>query len=329
MSLVAPTLEGFFTTRLIGERQASPRTVAAYRDTFCLLLRFAVSRLGREPSSLDFADLDAPLIGAFLEHLEHERHNSVRTRNARLAAIHSMFRFAAYRHPEHAGSIERVLAIPRKRIDRALVSYLTREELTALLEMPDRSSWIGRRDHALLSVAIQTGLRVGELIALRCGDVALGTGPHLRCQGKGRKERITPFTPSGVTTMRAWLSERDGAPSDILFPSRRGGPLSEDAVQSLVGKYATAAARRCPSIAAKNVTPHVLRHSCAMLLRESGVDLSTIALLLGHEQIATTQIYLHADLAVKERALARAAPPGTKPGRFRPSDPLLTFLEAL
>jgi site-specific recombinase XerD len=329
MSLVAPTLQGFFTTRLISEQRASPMTVATYRDAFCLLLRFAAERTGQEPSRLDFDHLDAPLIGAFLEHLETERHNSVRTRNARLAAIHSMFRYAARRHPEHAGSIERVLAMPRKRVDRALVSYLTRDEVVALLETTDRSSWIGRRDHALLSLAVQTGLRVGELIGLCCGDVVLTTGPHVRCRGKGRKERITPLTPSGVATMRAWLSERAGAPGDVLFPNRRGGVLSEDAVQSLVAKYARAAASRCPSIAAKHVTPHVLRHSCAMMLRESGVDISTIALFLGHEQIATAQIYLHADLAVKERALARSAPPGVEPGRFLPADALLAFLEAL
>jgi integrase/recombinase XerD len=329
MSLVAPTLEAFFTSRLICERQASPNTVAAYRDTFCLLVRFAAQGASCEPSRLDFCHLDAPLIGAFLEHLEKQRHNSVRTRNARLAAIHSLFRFAALRHPEHAASIQRVLAIPQKRFERAVVSFLTKDEVVALLDSPDRSTWIGRRDHALVSLAVQTGMRVGELVGLCCSDVVLSTGAHVRCHGKGRKERCTPLTAQGVATLRAWLSERKGQPSDPLFPSRRGTTLSGDAVQSLVAKYAAAATTRCPSISSKHVTPHVLRHSCAMFLREGGVDISTIALWLGHENIAATQIYLHADLAIKEKALAMAAPPGSLPGRYRPPDPLLAFLEAL
>jgi integrase/recombinase XerD len=329
VSLLAPTLEAFFTTRLIRERQASPQTVAAYRDALRLLVRFAASRASCEPSRLDFSDLDAPMIGAFLSHLEHERHNSVRTRNARLAAVHSLFRFAALHHPEHAGSIARVLAIPQKEYERALISFLTRKEVVALLGAPDHETWIGRRDHALLTLAVQAGLRVGELVGLRCSDVVLAHGPHVRCRGKGRKERVTPLTRRGVRTLQAWLCEREGGPDDPLFPSRRGGALSEDAVQYLVAKHASAAARRCPSITAKAVTPHVLRHTCAMFLRQAGVPISTIALWLGHEHLATAQIYLHADLAIKERALALAAPPGTAPGRFRPSDPLLAFLEAL
>jgi integrase/recombinase XerD len=329
MTLLAPTLQGFFTTRLIGQRQASPHTIAAYRDAFRLLLGFAAARTGKDPSSLNVDDLDAPLIGEFLNHLENERHNSIRTRNARLAAIHSLFHFAALQHPEHANSIQRVLAIPPKRCQRLLVSYLTRVELSVLLDSPDPTNWIGRRDRALLALAVQTGLRVGELVTLRCGDLTLTAGPHVRCHGKGRKERITPLTPSSVTTLKSWLSERHGNANDPLFPSRRGTPLSTDAVEYLVTKYATDAATRCPSMSAKNVTPHTLRHSCAMLLREAGVDISTIALWLGHEHIATAQIYLHADLAIKEEALSRAAPPGTTPGRYRPSDPLMAFLEAL
>lgn len=329
MSLLAPTLQAFFTTRLIGQRQASPHTVAAYRDTLRLLLRYAADHTGQQPSQLDIADLDAPLIGAFLTHLEADRHNSIRTRNARLAAIHSLFRFAALQHPEHADSIQRVLAIPPKRFQRMLVSYLTRAEVTALLNTPDVTTWIGRRDQTLLTVAVQTGLRVGELVSLRRSDVVLTTGPHLRCLGKGRKERITPLTPNGVTALQAWLAERQGTPTEPLFPTRRGTSMSIDAVEYLVAKHAQAAARDCPSISGKHVTPHVLRHSCAMSLREAGVDISTIALWLGHEHIATAQIYLHADLAIKERALARAAPPGSVPGRYRPSDPLLAFLESL
>ena len=329
MSAIAPTLQAFFTERLATQRLASARTVAAYRDTFRLLLSFVSRRTSTEPWKLDFADLDAPTIGAFLIYLEQERHNSVRTRNARLAAIHSLFRYAALRHPEHAGSIERVLSIPQKRFERALVSFLTRPEVEAMLESPDRSTWIGRRDHALVLVAVQTGLRVAELAGLHCSDVVLTNGPHVRCHGKGRKERCTPLATQTVATLRVWLSERGGGPADPLFPSRRGTPLSTDAVEALVAKYAAEAGGRCPSLRAKAVTPHVLRHTCAMFLREAGIDISTIALWLGHESPASTQMYLHADLGIKERALARTTPPAVAPGRYRPPDALIAFLDGL
>jgi integrase/recombinase XerD len=329
MSTLAPTLEAFFTERLAHQRQASPKTIAAYRDTFRLLLGFVQHRTGKAPSALDFADVDAPLIGAFLEYVEHERHNTVRTRNARLAGIHSLFRFAALGHPEHSSLIQRVLAIPSKRFDRAVVSFLTGDEIEALLASPDRSGWIGRRDHALLLVALQTGLRLSELTGLRCSDVMLSTGAHVRCYGKGRKERCTPLTSQSVAVLRVWVNERKGAPTDPLFPNRRGGPLSPDAMESLVAKYANTASDRCPSLRTKHVTPHVLRHTSAMLLRQGGVDTSVIALWLGHERIESTQIYLHADLALKERALARTAPVSSSPGRYRPPDALLAFLDSL
>ena len=329
MSSFAPTLEAFFTERLARQRQASPKTVAAYRDGLRQLLAFVQRQLGKAPSTLDVADVDAPMIGAFLEYVEHERHNTVRTRNARLAAIHSLFRFAALRHPEHALLIQRVLSIPQKRFDRALVSFLTKHEIDALLASPDRSGWIGRRDHALLLVAIQTGLRVSELIRLCCSDVVLSTGAHVRCHGKGRKERCTPLTSQSVAVLRVWLRERKGEPTDALFPNHRGMPLSPDAVQALVTKYAATAGRHCPSLHAKHVTPHVLRHTSAMLLRQAGVDTSVIALWLGHERIESTQIYLHADLALKERALALTAPISGSPGRYHPPDTLLAFLDSL
>lgn len=329
MSPLAPTLQAFFTERLATERQASAATVAAYRDTFRLLLGFVADRTHTAPSMLDLADLDAPTIGAFLEHLEAERHNSTRTRNARLAAIHSLFRFAERRHPEHADTIGRVLSIPQKRYERALISFLTRDEVEAILAACDQGTWIGRRDHALLMLAVQTGLRVGELTALRRADVTLTTGPPVRCRGKGRKQRCTPLTAQTVATLRAWLRAHDGDPSAPLFPSRRGQALSTDAVQWLVAKYTAAATPRCPSLATRRITPHVLRHSAAMFLREAGVDISVIALWLGHESIASTQIYLHADLAIKERALARTAPPGVAAARFHPPDTLLAFLDSL
>lgn len=329
MSALAPVMEGFFTERLIGQRRASPHTVASYRDTFRLLLGFAQRHTGRAPSKLDLEDLDAVLIGAFLDHLEVERHNSARTRNNRLAAIHSLFAYAALRHPEHAALIQRVLAIPAKRTDRQLVSFLSGDEVDALLATPDRDTWIGRRDHTLMLVAIHTGLRVSELTALTCADIELGAGAHVRCHGKGRKERITPLTTEVCAVLRVWLAERRGQPDDVVFPSRRRGPLSSDAVAVLIDRHTRTAANQCASMSTKTVTPHVLRHTCAMRLLAAGVDISVIALWLGHEGVETTQIYLHADLAIKERALARTAPTGTIPGRYRPPDALLAFLEGL
>ncbi|MGH2803088.1 MAG: tyrosine-type recombinase/integrase [Thermoleophilaceae bacterium] len=329
MSALAPTLEAFFISRLINEKGVSPHTIAAYRDTFRLLLCFAQKRTGKQPSALQIEDLDAPLIAAFLDHLEHDRANSPRTRNARLAAIHSMFRFAALRHPEHAALIARVIAVPTKRFDRAIVSYLTADEVDALLAAPDRSRWIGRRDHALLTLAIQTGLRVTELTSLRCQDTHLGTGPHVQTRGKGRKQRATPLTSQTVAVLQQWLQERDGHPDQPLFPTSRGRPLSRDAIALLVAKHATTASRSCPTLKNKNVSPHVLRHTAAMNLLHAGVDSTVIALWLGHESVEATQIYLHADMAIKERALARTTPPNSTPGRYRPSDTLLAFLETL
>ena len=329
MSALAPTLEGFFTDRLVNQRQASPHTIDAYRHTFRLLLGFVQQRTGKAPSTLDFEDLDSSIIGAFLDHLEHERHNSVRTRNSRLAAIHSLFRFAALRHPEHAALIQRVLAIPTKRFDRTDVSFLGPEEVDALLAAPDRTRWISRRDHAILVTVVQTGFRVSELTGLCCRDVNLGKGAHIRCLGKGRKERCTPLTAQTVAVLRAWLHERGGEPGDPLFPTSRGRQLSSDAVALLVAKYAKLARQQCPTLKNKTVSPHVLRHTAAMNLLHVGVDITVIAMWLGHESIETTQMYVHADLAIKERALARTTPPNTTPGRYRAPDALLAFLEAL
>lgn len=329
MSALAPTLQAFFTERLQRQRQASPHTIAAYRDALRLLLIFAQPRTGKQPSQLDLDDLDAPLIGAFLDHLERERGNSVRTRNARLAAIHSLFRFAALRHPEHAAVIQRVLAMPPKRFDRALITYLTEPEIDALLAAPDRTTWVGRRDHALLLLAIQTGLRASELIGLTRADLHLGTGAHLSCHGKGRKDRITPLTNSTVTTLTTWLKERAGDPDEPVFPTSRGRPLSRDAIEHRLANHLPIATHACPSLAGKKVTLHVLRHTTAMRLLHAGVDTAVIALWLGHESVETTQIYLHADLALKERALARTTPPHSTPGRYRPPDTMLAFLEAL
>jgi len=329
MTALGPTLEAFFTSRLINEKGASPHTIAAYRDTFRLLLGFAQNHTGKPPSKLAIEDLDASLITAFLDHLEHDRGNSPRTRNARLAAIHSMFRYAALRHPEHAALISRVLAVPAKRYDRAIISYLTAEEVDALLAAPDRARWIGRRDYTLLTVGIQTGLRVTELTNLRRQDVHLGTGPHVQTSGKGRKHRATPLTKHTVAVLREWLQEHDGPPEQPLFATSRGRPLSRDAIALLLNKHATTANHNCPTLTNKTVSPHVLRHTAAMNLLHAGVDTTVIALWLGHESVEATQAYIHADMAIKERALARTTPPGSTPGRYRPPDTLLAFLEAL
>jgi integrase/recombinase XerD len=327
MSALAPTLQAWFTDRLIAQRDVSPHTIRAYRDTLRLLLDYAQCRLGRQPSQFDIAELDAPLIAGFLDHLEHQRANSVRTRNLRLAAIHSLFRYAQHRHPEHAQDIARVLAIPLKRADRAIVTFL--DESEALLDAPDRSTWTGRRDHALLVLAVQTGLRASELTGLRCGDIQLTTGPHVRCTGKGRKNRITPLTPTTTAVLEVWLAERAGHPDNPLFPTASGGTLSRDGLDHRLAKYIDIATHRCPSLQEKRVTPHTLRHTAAMRLLHAGVDTTVIALWLGHERVDTTQIYLHADLALKERAIARTTPPNTRPGRYKPPDTLLAFLEAL
>ena len=330
MTLIAPTLQAFFTDRLITERNASPETIASYRDTMRLLLRYAHDHTGNAPHELDFADLDAPLIGAFLSHLETVRGNSVRTRNNRLAAIHSLYQYAALRHPEHAQTIARVIAIPTKRHRHEDISYLDLAEIKALLAAPDKGRWLGRRDHALLLTMIQTGVRVSELTALRLRDLDLATtAAHIKVMGKGRKRRAVTLTRESAVVLREWLAERRGQSDDPLFPTRQGGTLSRDAVAWLTNKHAINASTTCPSLKAKHVTPHVLRHTNAMLLKANGVDIATIALWLGHESITTTQIYQHADPALKEVAIARIAPFGTKPGRYRPTDRLLAFLEAL
>lgn len=329
MTALAPTLQAFFTDRLIRERHASPQTIAAYRDTWRMLVGFVSTRTGLQPCSLDLDDLDAPMISAFLDYLEAVRNNSVRTRNARLAAIHSLFRYAALRHPEHAASIARVLAMPPKRHDQIIVTYLTETEVDALVAAPDPTTWCGRRDRAMLVLAVQTGLRISEMIGLVCADVHIGAGAHVVCHGKGRKERITPLAASTIAVLKAWLDERGNAAAGPLFPTRTGKRLSRDAIEHRIAIYAAAAALTCPTVTAKHVTAHVLRHTAAMRLLEAGIDTTVIALWLGHEQVDTTAIYLRAHLGIKEQALARTRPPTVKPGRYRPPDTLLAFLEAL
>lgn len=322
-------LQSFFTQRLMSQKQVSPHTVASYRDTFRMLLDFARNRLHRQPSDLKLEDLDAPLITRFLEELEKNRGNVARTRNLRLTAIRSFFKFAAYEEPACSAQIQSVLAIPNKRQPRALVQFLTRPEMDALLAAPDQSGWTGRRDHAFLMVAMQTGLRLSEMTALRHEDVYLGTAAHVRCVGKGRKERHTPLTKQTVKVLKAWMQEPKSVGSDFVFPNAHGGRLSSDGVQYRMAKHLLVARENCPSLRQKHVSPHVLRHSAAMELRQAGVDPSTIALWLGHESVETTQIYVDADLTMKEKALSKTIPIDGKQGRYKPPDNLLAFLKAL
>jgi integrase/recombinase XerD len=325
----AGLVQAFFTDRLLRQRRASPHTVAGYRDTFRLLLRFAQQRLGKAPSRLSLEDLDVAFVADFLDHLEEQRGNGARSRNTRLAALHSFFRYVSFQEPAHAEQCRRVLAIPSKRYERRQIEYLTAEEIDALLAAPDRATWLGRRDRALLLVGVQTGLRVSELIGLRREDVVLGAGAHVRCEGKGRKQRCTPLRQEAVEVLAQWLRECPGEPATPAFPSSRGGPLSRDAVERLVARHQRTAERRCPSLRRKKVTPHMLRHTAAMQLLQHGVDRSVIALWLGHESVETTQMYLHADLRLKEDALGKVTPLDVQPGRFRPDDELLAFLEGL
>jgi len=322
-------LQRFFVDRLVGQLGASSHTVASYRDTFRLLLGFATERLKRAPSDLCLEEIDSPFLVGFLQHLERERGNSTRTRNNRLCALRAFFRYVSLSEPDLALHCQRVLAIPAKRYGRGPVEFLTAEETSALLAAPDPRTWIGRRDRALLLVAVQTGLRNSEITSLRWQDVEFGAGAHVRCLGKGRKMRCTPLRKDVAAALKGWLSEQDGNPADPVFPSSRGGRLSADALQRLIARHLATARQICPSLAGKTVTPHTLRHTAAMDLLRRGVDLTVIALWLGHESTETTQIYLHADMGLKEQALAHATSNGAAPHRYRPQDALLNFLESL
>jgi site-specific recombinase XerD len=325
---LAPLLERFFTQRLMQQRQASPHTISSYRDTFRLLLTFTQARLRTPPARLAFDQLDAPLIVAFLDHLEKHRGLSVRSRNLRLTAIHSFFRYTAFEVPARAAQIQRVLAIPNKRFTRTLVRFLTRPEVEALLAAPDQRTWFGRRDHAFLLLAVQTGLRLSEMTGLTRDDVTLGTGAHVRVIGKGRKERCTPLAKPTVSVLKAWLREPPRGDGRVLFPNARGTRLSPDGVHYLLVRHCRTAARVCPSLKDKRVTVHV-RHTMALELLKAGVDRSVIALWLGHESVETTQIYLEATLSMKEQALAKTPPINGRFSRYRPGDQLLAFLNSL
>ena len=322
-------LQSFFTDRLIRQRRASPETVASYRDTFCLLFKFVQNHLNKAPSELGMEDLDASVIVDFLCWLENERKNTTSTRNVRLAAVHSFFKYAALHDPVHSGVIQRVLAIPGKRCDKTSVQYLLHSETEALLAAPDPTTWGGRRDRTLLLLAVETGLRVSELINLDCQDITLTSGAHVHCKGKGRKERCTPLRKETVEALRLWLEERGGSPLDPIFPNARGSRLSRDGVEYLLRKHMATALKECSSMEKKRVSPHTLRHTSAMELLQHGVDRSVIALWLGHETLETVNVYIHADIKMKEDALAKTTPLDGSPGRYCPDDELLAFLKRL
>ncbi len=326
---LAPLLERFFTHRLMQQRQASPHTIRAYRDTFRQFLKFVQQRLHKPPSRLNFEEIDAPLVIAFLDGLEKYHGLSIRSRNLRLSAIHSFFRYAAFETPDHSAQIQRVLAIPSKRFTRPVVPFLTRPEVDALLAAPDQRSWSGRRDHAFLLVAVQTGLRLSEMTGLARQDVVLGTGAHVRVIGKGRKQRCVPLAKPTVAVLKSWLREPQRGGGDVLFPSAKGERLSVHGVQYLLNKHRVAASNVCPLLKHKRVTVHRLRHTMAMDLLQAGVDRAVIALWLGHESVETTQIYLEATLAMKEQALAKTTPPRGRATRYQPGDQLLGFLNSL
>jgi site-specific recombinase XerD len=326
---LAPLLQGFFTQRLMQQRQASPHTISSYRDTFRQFLKFARQQLQKSPSRLNLEEIDAPLIIAFLDGLEKHHGLSVRSRNLRLTAIHSFFRYAAFEAPAHSAQIQRVLAIPSKRFTRTMVQFLTRAEVDALLAAPDQRTWFGRRDHAFILVAVQTGLRLSEMTALTREDLILGSGAHVRIIGKGRKERCTPITRSTLAVVKVWLREPQRGGGNVLFPSAKGERLSVHGVQYLLNKHRMTASKVCPTLKHKRVTVHRLRHTAAMDLLQAGVHPSVIALWLGHESVETTQIYLEATLAMKEQALAKATPPKGRLARYQPGDQLLGFLNSL
>ena len=322
-------LQAFFTERLMKQRRASSKTIASYRDSFCILFKFVEQQLNKPPSNIAMENLDAPLIGTFLDWLEKTRGNSIGTRNARLAAIHSFFKYAAWRDPTHSALIQQVLSIPGKRSDRKPVEYLTREEVDALLAAPDQSTWAGRRDRVLLLVSIQTGLRVSELIGLTRQDVVLSSGAHVRCKGRGRKERCTPLRKEVAKVLSAWLHELPDKPENPLFPNARGARMTRNGIGHVLDSHLKKAQGECPSLNGKRVTHHVLRHTTAMDLLQQGVDHSVIALWLGHETMETVQLYIHDNLKIKEQALAKKAPIDVVPGRCRPDDKLLVFLKNL
>ena len=322
-------LQQFFIERLMQQQHASARTIAAYRDCFRLLLAFAERRLGKRPAEITVEDLNAPLVLEFLEYVEKQRHNTIRSRNARFAAIRSFMHYAGLKEPAVLATTQSVLAIPMKRFERPLVGFLSRKHIEAIIAGSDLSTSSGRRDHVMLATLYNTGARVSELIGMRIGDLILESTAFVRIHGKGRKERTVPLWPATAAQLRRWLRERPRAPEAPLFPNRSGGQLTRTSVTERLALAARSAARLHPELTARRVSPHLFRHSLAMHLLQAGVDITVIALWLGHESPATTHMYVEADLAMKERALKRIQPPRSTSLRYRPSDRVMQFLESL
>ncbi len=322
-------VQDYFLRRLIQQRGCSARTIESYRDAFELLFGFIEQRTGKTPSAVDLADLHAPLVVDFLDHLETERGNSVRTRNARLAAIHSFMHYAAVRDPASLPIIQQVLAIPTNRFDRPVLGYLSLEQVAAILAAPDRGTWSGRRDAVLLATAYNTGARVSEITSLRVRDVLLERQSAVHLHGKGRKQRVIPLWKNTANELRGWLKQINPTPDAPVFPNRTGAPMTRSGVRDRLDRAVAAAEPSCPSLRGLHITPHTLRHSTAMHLLQSGTDLAVIALWLGHSSPAVTHGYLEADLATKEAALRRLTDPSPTPTRFRPDDKLLAFLDTL
>jgi len=329
MNALATSLQTYFTTFAHTQRDLSANTIASYRDTWTMLLKYLTSTLKVPADALDFDAVTATNVTGFLDHLEQERGNSARTRNARLTAIRSVLGRALPHHPEHAATITQVLAIPPKRTTRPVIEFLTPDEVDVLLAAPDATNWTGRRDHALLAMTVQTGLRISEICSLTHDDIHLGVGPHIACTGKGRRQRITPLTRTTVSTMMTYLAERITRPGSALFCGPHGQPLSRDALEHRLAKHLATATTTCPSLAAKHVTMHTLRHTAAMNLLAAGVDIAVIALWLGHADTHSTDAYLHADMAIKQAAIDRTRPPDVKPGTYQPGPDILAWLTAL
>lgn len=332
--LVDPTqfaklLQGFFADRLIAQKNASPRTVAAYRDTFRLLFQYAERKRGKPPAALTLNDFDAPLVLDFLTHLESVRHNTVRSRNARLAAVRAFAHYVALQCPPALWSAQQILAIPMKRFEKAQLGFLSRDEAQAVLAAPDEQTWCGRRDRIMFTLLYNSGARVSEMIGIRVADVTLGATSSVRLLGKGRKQRTVPLWKETAAEIRQWLSFAQLRADQPLVPNRNALPMTRTNVADRLTLAVTAATKHCPQLAGRRITPHTWRHTTAMHLLQSGVDLTVIALWLGHESPITTHGYVEADMSMKERALATIAPPATKRTRYRPSDPVLRFLESL
>jgi site-specific recombinase XerD len=325
----ATLVEAFFLDRLIGQRNASPQTVASYRDCFRLLFEFAGAHRGKPPHRMVLGDLDAPLVLAFLEHLEKSRKNSIRSRNARLAAIRSFLHFAALREPQELATIQRTLAIPMKRYHKPLIGYLSREEVRAIINAPDSTTWVGQRDQSLLATLYNTGARASEVINITVADLALEGSPSIRLHGKGRKDRAVPIWPVTAVQLRHWLRRIDHSPGKPLFPASSGGSMTRSAVTDRLRRALQTAVRECESLSNKRVSPHTFRHTTAMHLLQSGVDITVVALWLGHESPTTTHMYVEADLKMKEQALKSVKPTSAKPLRYKPPDRLLRFLQEL